>query len=99
MLIELFARIQALFRRRQLDDDLDQELQSHLDLLAEEHLRRGLSPEEARRAARLKVGGIPSLKERHREIRGFPVIETVWQDVKFAVRLLFKDRWISAAAR
>ena len=98
MLAELFARIQALFRRRQLDDDLDQELQSHLDLLTEEHLRRGLSPEEARRAARLKVGGIPSLKERHREIRGFPMIETVWQDVKFAVRLLFKDRWISAAA-
>ena len=59
MLAELFARMQALFRRRQLDDDLDQELQSHLDLLTEEHLRRGLSPEEARRAARLKVGGIP----------------------------------------
>ena len=98
MLAELFARMQALFRRRQLDDDLDQELQSHLDLLTEEHLRRGLSPEEARRAARLKVGGIPSLKERHREIRGFPLIETVWQDVKFAVRLIFKDRWISAAA-
>jgi hypothetical protein len=98
MLAELFARIEALFRRRQLDDDLDQELQSHLDLLTDEHLRRGLSPEEARRAARLKIGGIPSLKERHREIRGFPVIETVWQDVKFAVRLIFKDRWISAAA-
>ena len=98
MFAELFARIQALIRRRQLDDDLDQELQSHLDLLTDEHLKRGLSPEEARRAARLKVGGIPSLKERHREIRGFPVIETVWKDVKFAIRLLVKDRWISAAA-
>ena len=58
MLAELAARIQALFRRRQLDDDLDQELQSHLELLIEEHLRRGLSPEEARRAARLQVGGL-----------------------------------------
>ena len=60
MFAELTARIQALFRRRQLDDDLDQELQSHLDLLTEEHLRRGLSPEEARRAARLQVGGLTS---------------------------------------
>ena len=70
MLAELFTRIQALFRRRKLDDDLDQELQTHIDFLTEEHLRRGLSPEEAHRAARLRVGGITSLKERHREVRG-----------------------------
>jgi putative ABC transport system permease protein len=98
MFAELNARIQALFRRRQLDDDLDQELQLHLDLLTEEHLRRGLSPEEARRAARLQVGGITSIKERHREVRGLPMVETLWQDMKFAVRLVFKDRWVSAAA-
>jgi len=98
MFAELIARIQALFRRRQLDDDLDQELQLHLDLLTEEHLRRGLSPEEARRAARLQVGGLPSIKESHREVRGLPMIETLWQDLKFAVRLIFKDRWVSAAA-
>ena len=98
MFANLRARIQALFRRRQLDDDLDQELQSHLELLAEEHLRRGLSPEEARRAARLQVGGLTSIKERHREIRGLPMIETLWHDLKFGVRLIFKDRWVSAAA-
>jgi putative ABC transport system permease protein len=98
MFAELKARIQALFRRRQLDDDLDQELQLHLDLLTEEHLRRGLSPEEARRAARLQVGGLTSIKERHREVRGLPMIETLWHDLKFAVRLIFKDRWISATA-
>jgi predicted permease len=98
MLAELFSRIHALFRRRKLDDDLDQELQSHLDLLAEDNLRRGFSPEEARRAAHLRVGGITALKERHREVRGFPVIETIWQDVRFGLRLIFKDRWISAAA-
>ena len=98
MFAELIARIQALLRKRQFDDDLDQELQSHLDLLTEEHLRRGLSQEDARRAARLQVGGLTSIKEQHREIRGFPVIEALWLDVKFAVRLIFKDRWISAAA-
>jgi predicted permease len=98
MLPEFLARIQALFRKRKLDDDLDRELQTHIEFLTEEHLRRGLSPEEARRSARLRVGGITLLKERHREVRGLPAIETIWQDVKFGVRLILKDRWVSAAA-
>jgi len=98
MFAELIGRIQALFRRRQLDEDLNQELQSHLEMLAEEYLRRGLPPEDARRAARIQVGGLASLKQRHREIRGLPMIETLWHDLKFALRLTFKDRWISAAA-
>jgi hypothetical protein len=51
------SRFQALFRRRQLEEELDQEVRHHLEMETEENLRRGMSPEEARCAARRSFGG------------------------------------------
>ena len=48
------------------------ELESHLTLLAEDHIRRGMTPEQARRAARLELGGLTQIREAHRETRGVP---------------------------
>ena len=88
----LIARIGAWFRRAELDQDLDQELQTHLALLVEENVRRGLSPEEARRRARLRMGNVTTLREAHRETRGLPLFDTLLQDLRYTFRILRRDR-------
>jgi predicted permease len=87
----LVARIVAWFRRSELDQDLDQELQAHLSLLIEENVRRGLSPEQARREALLKMGNVASLREAHRETRGLPLVDTLVQDLRYTFRILKRD--------
>ena len=88
----LVARVVAWLRRAELDQDLDHELQTHLSFLIEENVRRGLSPEEARREARLRMGNIPSLREAHRETRGLPLIDTLLQDLRYTFRILRRDK-------
>jgi hypothetical protein len=62
-------RVLALVRSRALDADLEQEIEHHLALAADEHVRQGLSPHEARRRARLDFGGIQNAREAHRQAR------------------------------
>jgi putative ABC transport system permease protein len=95
---QMSARVRALFGSRDLDRDFEQELESHLTMLTEEHVHRGLTPEQARRAALIRMGGPASLKEQHRAARGLPSLEAVLQDLRFAFRLMAKDRWFTAAA-
>jgi predicted permease len=87
----LVARILAWFKRTELDHDLDNELESHLYLLVEENIRRGLSPAEARREARLRLGNVTSLREQHRETRGLPFLDTLLQDLRYTFRILRRD--------
>src|SRR6266478_9198932 len=88
---QMVARIGAFFRRAELDVELDDELESHLNMLTEENIRRGMSPEEARRAAHIELGSLASLREAHRETRGLPMIETVLQDLRYTFRILQRD--------
>src|SRR5246127_2758582 len=83
-----FHRMRSLFRRAQLDRDLDEEMSAHLELAIEENLERGLSPAEARRQALVRFGGPQQVKENHREARGLPLLETIFQDFRFALRML-----------
>lgn len=85
------ARCRGLFRKRHLDRDLNAELHAHLDMLTEENIRRGMSPEEARHAARCEFGGLEQAKESYREMRGLPFLETLFQDVRYALRMLRKS--------
>ena len=87
----LGARIFAWFRRAKLDQDLDQELQTHLSFLVEENIRRGLSPEEARREAQIRMGNVATLREAHRETRGLPLVDTLLQDLRYTFRILRRD--------
>ena len=94
----LAARLHAFFRPGALDRDLAEELDSHLYMLSEEYVRRGMSPGQARREALIRMGVPASLEEQHRDVRGLPALESIVQDLRFALRLMAKDRWYSAAA-
>jgi predicted permease len=94
----LLSRVLGLFVARRRDQELTDEIEAHLDLLAEEHLRRGLSREDARAAARRAFGGVDQVKEAYRDQRGLPFVDALGQDVRFAARLLAKDRGFTLVA-
>src|SRR6266542_3379973 len=85
------ARVAALLAGRRLDRELDEEVQSHLEMLAQDHVRRGMAPESARAEARRAFGGVDQMKERYRDQRSLPVVETTRQDVRYAARMLRKS--------
>jgi putative ABC transport system permease protein len=77
-----------LFHKRETEQELDQEVSSYLDLLTEEKIQSGMAPEAARRAARLELGGVEQVKEQVRDVRAGIWLETVFQDVRYGVRVL-----------
>ena len=84
-------RLGGLFNQGRKDREVQDELESHIQMHTEDNLRCGLPPEEARRQAMIKLGGIESTKEAYRDQRGLPVLETLWQDVRFGGRMLRKS--------
>lgn len=77
---------------------LDDEIQHHLDLLTAEYEARGMSPDEARLAARRAFGNVQAMKERHRDWRGFRWLDDLARDARYGVRMLLKDRWVTLTA-
>ena len=94
---QFVARLRAFLRGGELDRDFADEMQAHLEMAAEENIRRGMAPDEARRQAILRLGGATSLQSRHRDTRGFRILEDLVQDLRFAARLMIKERWFTAA--
>jgi predicted permease len=94
----LIHRLAALFRGRRLEDDLDAELRSHLEMAFELNLRKGMSAEEARREALRSFGGVEQTKENYRDQRGLPMIETTLQDLRFGLRMLRRSPGFSLLA-
>jgi len=92
------ARIGAFFQTSNLDRDFEQEMESHAALLAEDNIRSGMTPDEARRAALIRLGNLESNKELHREVRGLPFFDTLGQDLRYAVRTLRRDSGFTAFA-
>ena len=88
LLHRTIARIAAVFRGGALDRELNAEVEAHLGMLAEEYIRRGASPEEAKRLARIEFGGIDQLHETHREVRGLPFVDVLLQDLRYTFRSL-----------
>jgi putative ABC transport system permease protein len=93
-----FARVANLLRGEARDAELSRELTSHLALFEDELQRRGMTPEDARRAARLKLGGVEQTKDRHRDARSFRWLEDARRDGRYAVRLLQRNPAMAATA-
>ena len=84
----LASRIRGWLSPQQADRDFEAEIENHLDMLTRDYLRRGMTPDDATRAARVRLGGITQLKETNRELRGLPILDTLLQDTRYAVRTL-----------
>ena len=82
------ARVRAHFHRDRLDRDLAAELHSHLSMHIDDNRRAGMNADEARRQALLKLGGIVQVEERHRDVRGIPMLEHLIRDVRLGTRNL-----------
>src|SRR5271170_1518276 len=87
----ILSRIASLFRTRELDRDLDDELRAHIDLATEENLQRGMSAGAARTAALRSFGGVTQTAEAYRRQRGLPFFEVLTHDIRYATRQLMKS--------
>ena len=91
-------RFGGLFSRQRRERELNDEIESHFDLHVEDNVRAGMNLADARRAAILKFGGIEAMKESYRDRRCVPVLETLAQDIRYAVRTLRRNAGFATVA-
>ncbi|MCW5548715.1 MAG: ABC transporter permease [Opitutaceae bacterium] len=95
--MKLWSKLRALFSRSRLEREMAEEMQAHLDGLTERNIAAGMSPEEARYAARRAFGGVEQIKERARDVRGCALVDGFWGDLRFSVRSFWRTKIFSFA--
>jgi putative ABC transport system permease protein len=98
MWTNLWGGIRGLFGKRRVEQELDDELRDFLEKSTAEKMRAGMTREEARRRARLEMGGVEAVKENVRSVSWETHIETLWSDLRFGARLLRFNKVFSGAA-
>jgi putative ABC transport system permease protein len=91
-------RVRAFFHKGPMDAELDAEMASHLEMAVEENLRNGMSPEEARRRAMVRFGGVQQAREEQRAARGLPFLDVLGQDLRYTMRTLRRDAGFTVVA-
>jgi hypothetical protein len=86
-----WLRLRGLFRKEQLDRELNEELAIHLEMHVADNVREGMTPEGARRDALIKLGRLEQTKEIVRDQNGWPLVESFGRDLRFSARLLWKN--------
>jgi putative ABC transport system permease protein len=97
-LSQLWRRLLFYARRNRFDRELEEEMRFHLEMKAEENLAAGVSPEEARYAARRQFGNQTLLQEVSRDMWGFRFLETLAQDFRYGLRMSLKDKGFTIVA-
>jgi len=95
---QFISRIGAFLRSDDLDRDFNEELESHLAMLVEDYMARGLSSEQALRRARLVLGGRAQLLEAHRAARGLPFLDAIFRDLRHGLRILREHPMVALTA-
>src|SRR5262252_225532 len=98
MLSDLVYRLRAIFTRRSMERDLEDELRFHLERQIAHYESAGLSRAEAERRARLEFGGLEQVKEEARDTRGISLMETVFRDLAYGARVLTRAPGIASVA-
>ena len=88
---DLIFIIRRLIHRRRAERELDEEIHAHLEMETERNIADGMSPEEARLAARRSFGSVALSKEDSRAMWGLGSLEILWQDLRYGVRMLYKN--------
>ncbi len=92
------SRLRGLFLKRRLEEEMADEISAHLEMQIEDHVRQGMSPEEARYLALRKFGGVEQVKETYRDRRSLPWIETLVRDLKYGLRMMRRSPGVTAVA-
>jgi putative ABC transport system permease protein len=95
---KLKAVLRALFRKSEIERELNEELRYHIEQQTQQNIRLGMNPEEARNAARKAFGGVEQAKERSRDARGARWIEDLVQDLRYGARILIKNPGFTSIA-
>jgi predicted permease len=96
LLVKARSFLRNLFFTRRVDADLDQEVHSHLEMMIDEKIRAGMTPAEAQRAARIELGGVEQVKIHVRDSRTGAFLDSLMQDVRFAIRGLRRTAGLTA---
>ena len=94
----MIRRLLALFRRDTLDRELDDQMRAHLELAEEDAIRRGMTPDDARREARRNFGGADQVRELHRDNRSARWVETLARDLRYGLASVTRDRGFACVA-